>query len=73
MDDPDWPRDEYDCVLGPVMRMLEQDASVEKIDAYLKDELVNHFGLSPTDSKELELLAVKAKAWFEKSWKDSPV
>ena len=24
MDDPEWPRDEYDCMIGPVLRLLEE-------------------------------------------------
>jgi hypothetical protein len=31
----DWPRDEYDSYLGPTLRLLEQDASLEEIQKYL--------------------------------------
>ena len=64
------PSDEYDCVLGPLLTMLESSASVEEIDAYLKRELTEHFGLSPTRSRGPEHLAIEAKEWFERDWKD---
>ena len=67
------PRDEYDCVLGPTLRMLESGATVEEIDAYLKRELCEHFGLSPTNPQGPERLAVEAKEWFEREWKGTRV
>ena len=65
------PRDEYDCVLGPLLSMLESGATVEEIDAYLKRELSEHFGLSPTNPQAPERLAIEAKEWLEREWRDT--
>jgi hypothetical protein len=27
MDDPNWPRDEYDCLVGPLLTLLQSGAS----------------------------------------------
>jgi hypothetical protein len=35
MDDPEWPRDDYDCMVGPSLRMLEAGASAADIADYL--------------------------------------
>ena len=56
--------DEYDCILWPLMRMLEASESVEGIAGYLTKELREHFGLDPSDSGVLEF-AVRASRWFE--------
>ncbi len=71
MDNPDWPSDEYDCVLGPLTTMLIQNKSIEEIDHFLKNELKHHFGIDPADENKHELLAVKAKAMYEEKWKSS--
>jgi hypothetical protein len=39
MDDPAWPRDEYDCLVGPVLRHLEAGDAPEVIVAFLTSEL----------------------------------
>jgi len=62
------PRDEYDCVLGPLLTKLESGASVDELDVYLKRELVEHFGVSPTNPNGPERLAVEAKEWFDREW-----
>jgi hypothetical protein len=35
MDDPEWPRDEYDCMVGPCLRLLEEGAPEGQIEDYL--------------------------------------
>ena len=47
---PEGPRDECECLVGPLMRMLESGATQAQMVAYLKTELVDHFGL---DAKQV--------------------
>jgi hypothetical protein len=65
------PRDEYDCLLAPILRLLETRASEKEISQFLAHEMENHFGLeSVSDTKEF---AKKAKAWYTDNWPDSTV
>jgi hypothetical protein len=67
MDDPEWPRDEYDCMVGPVMRLLESGASEAAITAYLRAEIADHFGLSPEHYDFLSI-ARRTRSWFQERW-----
>jgi hypothetical protein len=40
------PIDEYDCMVGPALRLLEEGASAEQLSAYFEKELSEHFGLT---------------------------
>ena len=64
--------DEYDCLLWPLMRMLEENSSVEVLAAYLTTELREHFGLDPSLRGPAEF-ATRAKNWFEAGWQDTHV
>ncbi len=44
MDDPTWPRDEYDAYIGGMFELLTSRASDEEISRYL-DECVAHIGV----------------------------
>jgi hypothetical protein len=48
MSDLDWSRDEYDSYLGPSLRYLEQNASVEEIAEYLSYIVCDYMGLGQT-------------------------
>jgi len=64
-------RDEYDeCVVGPLLRMLEQGATAEQVSAFLQTELPNHFGIEPKPSRD-DALVAKAWAWFNNHWRDT--
>jgi hypothetical protein len=63
MDDPEWPRDEYDCMVGPSLRMLEASATEGEIADYLHDEITQHFGLSG-DRNNCRSFAKRLNAWF---------
>jgi hypothetical protein len=67
MDDPEWPRDEYECLVGPVLRRLEEDAPVSEIATFLQGELTDHFGLSTPD-QDVENWAREARQWYETRW-----
>jgi hypothetical protein len=72
MDDPDWPRDEYDCLLGPLLRHLEGGTSEAELAAFLSEQIENHFGLDPAYFDFPEV-AAKLRNWYEGSWPDSSV
>jgi hypothetical protein len=67
MGDPEWPRDEYDCMVGPVMRLLENGASDGDIAAYLRAEVTDHFGLSP-EHYDFRSVARRTRSWFQERW-----
>jgi hypothetical protein len=62
---PDVPTDEYECLAGPLMRMLESGATQAEITAYLRSELVEHFGLEP-NIDEIEGVAARVREWFDR-------
>jgi hypothetical protein len=68
----DGPKDEYDCLLWPVMRQLEADAPPEELTAFLAAELEEHFGL-PGDAERIATFVARARAWFDMSWKGTRV
>jgi len=65
---PDGPKDEYDCLLWPVMRQLEADASPEELCGFLAAELEEHFGHGG-DAEGIASFVAQARAWFDASWK----
>ena len=66
------PLDEYDCLLGPVMRMLESGDAPTKIAVYLDHEFVEHFGDAPRDFGSSGF-AAQARRWFDERWKGTSV
>jgi hypothetical protein len=61
----DSPVDEYDCLAGPLLRLLERNASNEKILNFLSSELEDHFGLGHYGVDDI---AKRSKMWFEERW-----
>lgn len=72
MDDPEWPHDEYDCLVGPVMRILESGAGPNEIAKYLRHEIESHFGLA-SRYREFDAFAAQLRAWFDQKWSSSTV
>lgn len=70
MDDPDWPRDEYDCLVGPLLTLLQSGATSAAIADHLRKELVEHFGLSPEHYDFLRV-AGRIWKWFDRAWRNS--
>ncbi len=68
----DWPRDEYECLAGPLLRLLEASASQSEIAGYLRGEIENHFGLDPSRYDFL-VVAARLQAWFAERWSGSHV
>jgi hypothetical protein len=65
MSDPEWPRDEYDCMVGPSLRLLEAGGTDEEIAEYLHREMTEHFGLSG-DRPNCSSFAKRLGAWFRR-------
>ena len=63
------PRDEYDCLIGPLLTLLQSGAGSADIEGYLRKELVDHFGLSGNHD-DLPSVASRMRTWFDRSWRD---
>jgi hypothetical protein len=69
MDDPDSPRDEYDCLVGGLLTMLQSRATDREFATYLRNEVVEHFGLSP-GHYDFTAVAGRVLNWFDRAWRD---
>lgn len=61
------PKDESECVAGPVMRMLEAGRSVDEITQYLEEEVREHVGLESVHGAAAHC-ATEAIKWFRREW-----
>ncbi|MFF8985896.1 hypothetical protein ACF08E_21240 [Streptomyces globisporus] len=63
--DPIGVADEYDCMLAPLLGRLRRGADQAEIAAFLRTELVEHFGLTPAPAEPeavaTRLMALKAE------------
>lgn len=57
------PPDEYECVVGPIMRILEQGAPTVHITEYVLKEFPDHFGV-PVPELSAASFATRASYWF---------
>ncbi|MFC8588518.1 hypothetical protein ACFUGD_28770 [Streptomyces sp. NPDC057217] len=55
--------DEYDCMHAPLLRRLRDGAGRAEIAAFLRHELVDHFGLAPGPS-DPEETAARLVTWW---------
>jgi hypothetical protein len=62
------PEDEYDCVVGPILRRLEERQNAAAIAAFLDSEFCDHFGAVARDSSSF---AVRAVSWYTERWPDT--
>jgi hypothetical protein len=68
------PRDEYDCLLGPLMRHLEQGSTDNVVSSFLAHEFTDHFGVpSYAEEPDVVRFAQLARAWFSEHWSGSAV
>jgi hypothetical protein len=67
LDDPDWPRDEYDDYLLPTWQLLESGAGVSAVAQYLNSVVGESLALGETGviSTQPILFAAKLRDWFE--------
>jgi len=63
------PRDEYNCMVGPLLTLLQAGASEQAIEAYLREQIVGHFGLS-SDHYDFLTMARRVRGWFNLAWRD---
>ena len=63
------PRDEYDCLIGPLLTLLQSGGTVTDIERNLRTEIVNHFGLS-SEHYDFLVVAKRLRAWFDRGWRD---
>jgi hypothetical protein len=73
MSQDDWPRDEYDSYLGPTLRLLEADASMDEIIKYLAFIEIEYIGMSDTVSSSIrrQEFAQKLQSWYAMKWHDT--
>jgi len=69
MDIPDWPLDEYDCLIGPLLTLLQAGADCDAIGSHLRKEIDEHFGLSP-EHYDFRVIAARMRTWFDQGWRD---
>jgi hypothetical protein len=65
------PVDEYECLVGPLMRMLEKNICPEEIAGYLTQHVPDHFGVSPPDGAQE--FSEEIVNWFLTQWKNTTV
>ena len=63
--------DEYDAYLAPTLRLLERDAPVDEVVAYLKWVTLEHMGLSQISAPET--FAERLRQWFKSKWEGTRV
>jgi hypothetical protein len=64
MGDPTWPRDEYDCLIGPVLSLLLKGGSDVDVANFLRNEITEHFGLNES-YYDFEHIARRITSWFQ--------
>jgi hypothetical protein len=57
------PADEYDCVVGPTIGLLEQRTSPERIATFLLRNFEDHFGARVQQSDAADF-AARAFRWY---------
>ncbi len=60
------PRDEYDCLVGHLLRLLKDGATEDGMVAFLNQELREHFGVKGPPESELRAFVARARSWFER-------
>jgi hypothetical protein len=64
MDDPEWPRDEYDRYLPHTLRLLTDRAGTLAIAEYVNRVVCNEMAL-PANAAAAYAFALELEAWFE--------
>ncbi len=62
--------DEYDSYLGPTLRLLEENASIEKIEKYLSLVVGEHMALD-LKYRDCAGFAHKLQAWYLERWPET--
>jgi hypothetical protein len=59
----DFPRDEYECLIGPILTRLARQDSKAGFSEYLWNEIESHFGLDPVRCGT-DAFADRLQAWY---------
>ena len=65
--DPEWPRDEYECLVGPVLRALEQGGDAPIVARLLAVEVSDHMGVATGEGEAL-VCAKQLTEWYRTRW-----
>jgi hypothetical protein len=57
--------DEYDCLINPILAILQRNGTVDEIENLIRHERKEHFGLAE-ESPELRHTVYKIVSWWEK-------
>jgi hypothetical protein len=60
----DGSSEEYECLVWPLTRLLEREASAEQVASFLSSELADHFGVD-AQTGEPARFASRLIAWFQ--------
>jgi hypothetical protein len=66
----DGSSDEYECLVWPLTRLLDREASAEQVASFLSSELAGHFGVDG-QTGEPGQFASRLIAWFRASARNS--
>jgi hypothetical protein len=58
------PKDEYDCLINPILSHLHKNITEEELNNFLIKELDEHFGLNPLKFTKIEDVVEKIIAWW---------
>jgi hypothetical protein len=56
-------QDEYDCLIGPVLRKLHDGDGVTDLATWISEEQRNHFGMTPNVEADIVLATDLTKWW----------
>ena len=59
----DFARQEYDCLIGPILTRLARHHNRARFSEYLWNEIENHFGLDPLRCGT-DAFADRLQAWY---------
>jgi hypothetical protein len=68
LDDPDWPKDEYDGYSATIVRMLDAGISEKELYAFMKRIVTQHMEISCDRKKTKQVAHDLVEFW--KEWKD---
>jgi hypothetical protein len=63
----DWPEDEYDCLIPGLYARLQGGQRDEEILAFLRERLVNYFGLEPVPERDRAFAGELVRWWKMRS------
>ena len=58
------PKDEYDCMIGPILSRLSKRITKEELETYLIKELKEHFGIAHPQLIQMSKATEKIMAWW---------